>query len=165
MHYYLKFIHPIKKNIESGAYDQNPKSALKLDSYYKWLGFSFERFCQKFHYIIAKILQFAGVHYQSGVFFSKATENAMPGYQLDLIFDRADNVYTICEIKYWQGKVGTEVIAEFEKKLSIFPNKKNKTIHKVLICSEGVDNALLNRSYFDEIITCSQLLDPKNWNS
>ena len=164
LHYYFKFIHPIKKNIVSGTYDQNPKTALKLDSYYKWLGFSFERFCRKYHYIIARILQFAGVHYQSGVFFSKATEESSPGYQLDLIFDRADNVYTICEIKYLQGKVGTEVIGEFEKKISIFPNKKNKTIHKVLICSEGADDALLKRAYFDEIITCSQLLDSRLWS-
>lgn len=163
LHYYLKFICPIKKNIESGAYNQNPKGALKLDSYYKWLGFSFERFCRKYHYIIAQILQFGGVHYQSGVFFSKATEEKSPGYQLDLIFDRADNVYTICEIKYLQSKVGTEVISEFEKKMALFDNKKNKTIHKVLICSEGADDALLKRSYFDEIITCSQLLDSRIW--
>ena len=163
LHYYFKFIHPIRKNIESGMYDQNPKSALKLDSYYKWLGFSFERFCRKYHYIIAKILQFGGVHYQSGVFFSKATEASCPGYQLDLIFERADNVYTICEIKYLQSKVGSEVIADFEKKLALFPNKKNKTIHKVLICSEGVDSALVERSYFDEVITCSELLDCRNW--
>jgi hypothetical protein len=59
--------------------------------------------------------------------------------------------------------VGTSVIAEFEKKLSLFPNKENKTIHKVLICSEGADDALLKKSYFDDIITCAQLLESRNW--
>jgi len=163
LQYYFKFIKPLEKNIETGAYDLNPKAALKLDSYIKWLGFSFERFCRKYHYIIAKILFFSGVHYNAGAFFSRATEQENPGYQIDLIFDRADNVYTICEIKYLQGKVGTSVIAEFEKKLSLFPNKENKTIHKVLICSEGADEALLKKSYFDDIITCAQLLEPRNW--
>lgn len=163
LQYYFKFIKPLQKNIETGAYEHNPKSALKIDSYTKWLGFTFERFCRKFHFIIAKILYFSGVHYQSGAFFNRTTEKENPGYQIDLIFDRADNVYTICEIKYLQNKVGTNVIAEFEKKLSLFPNKGNKTIHKVLICSEGADNALIERSYFDDIITCSQLLEPRNW--
>jgi uncharacterized protein len=163
MHFYCKFIKPLQKNIESGAYDHNPKVALKVDSYIKWLGFAFERFCRKYHYVIAKILYFSGVHYRSGVFFSRSTDKESPGYQIDLIFDRADNVYTICEMKYLQGKVGTSVIAEFEKKLSLFPNKGNKTIHKVLICSEGADDALIKRAYFDDIITCNQLLEPRNW--
>ena len=163
MHFYGKFIKPLQKNIETGAYDSNPKAALKVDSYIKWLGFAFERFCRKYHYVIAKILYFSGVHYRAGVFFSRATDKENPGYQIDLIFDRADNVYTICEMKYFQGKVGTSVIAEFEKKLSLFPNKGNKTIHKVLICSEGAEEALIKRAYFDDIITCAQLLDPRHW--
>src|SRR5690606_10338282 len=116
MQFYCKFIKPLQKNIASGAYDNNPRNALKVDSYIKWLGFAFERFCRKYHYVIAKILYFSGVHYRSGVFFSRATDKENPGYQIDLIFDRADNVYTICEMKYLQGKVGTSVIAEFEKK-------------------------------------------------
>jgi len=163
LQYYFKFIKPLEKHIVNGAYNQNPKSALKVDSYIKWLGFSFERFCRKYHYIIAKILQFSGIHYQAGAFFNRTTDQENPGYQIDLIFDRADNVYTICEIKYLQSKVGTSVIAEFEKKLALFPNKSNRTIHKVLICNEGADDALLRRSYFDEVITCTDLLDAKNW--
>ena len=50
-----------------------------------------------------------------------------------------------------------------EKKLSLFPNKGNKTIHKVLICSEGAEEALIKRAYFDDIITCAQILEPRNW--
>ncbi len=153
----------MSKNIESGASNRNPKAALRLDSYVKWLGFSFERFCRRYHFAIARILQFSGVHYESGAFFNRATDRETPGYQIDLIFERADNVYTICEIKYLQSKVGPSVISEVEKKLSLFPNPKNKTIQKVLICNEGADEALINRAYFDEIITCSQLFDSRNW--
>ncbi len=163
LQFYFKFIKPLKKNIESGAYNLNPKNALKVDIYIKWLGFAFERFCRKYHFVIARILQFAGVQYQAGSFFSRATDKDNPGYQIDLIFDRDDNVYTICEIKYFQKKVDTSVIAEFEKKLSLFQNKSNKTIHKVLICNEGADDALIKRGYFDDIITGDQLLDQRNW--
>ena len=163
LQFYFKFIKPIERDIAAGSYNQNPRSALNMDSYVKWLGFSFERFCRKYHRVIAKILGFGGVQYESGAFFSRATEKAVKGYQIDLIYDRLDNVYTICEIKYLQGKVGTSVIDEFERKLALFPNKSNKTIQKVLVCSEGVDQALEDRSYFDAIITLDQLLDARNW--
>jgi AAA+ ATPase superfamily predicted ATPase len=163
LQYYFKFIHPLIKNIQSGAYNRNPKAALKLDSYMKWLGFSFERFCRKYHYVIARILQFSGVQYLSGVFFNRGTDKENPGFQIDLLFERADNVYTICEIRYLQKKVGIAVINDMENKLSLFSNPANKTIHKVLICNEGVDSALMNRAYFDDIITLAELFDPRNW--
>jgi AAA+ ATPase superfamily predicted ATPase len=163
LQYYFKFIQPLQKNVDAGAYISNPKGALKMDSYIKWLGFSFERFCRKFHYILAKILHFSGVHYRSGAFFSRSTDKENPGCQIDLIFDRDDNVYTLCEIKYLRGKVGTGVIEEFERKLALFPNKTQKTIHKVLICNEGMDEALEKEGYFDDVITGTQLFDPRNW--
>lgn len=163
LYYYFKFIKPIRRNIENGEYDANPKAAIRTDNYTKWLGFAFERFCRKYHFVIAKILGFSGVQYQSGVFFNRKTDQKDAGYQIDLVFDRQDNVYTICEIKYLQSKVGVRVISEFEKKLSLFPNKGNKTLHKVLICIEGIDDELKNRAYFDDIITCSQIFNPGNW--
>lgn len=159
LQYHDKFIKPIENRIANGDYDRHPTSALKTDSYIKWLGYSFERFCRKYHYQIAKILGFSAIQYQSGVFFNRATDEENPGYQIDLIFDRADHVYTICEIKYITGKVGTKVIQEFETKLSRFPNKANKTIHKVLICNEGAEQTLIDKAYFDEIITCDLLLE------
>ena len=54
LQYYFKFIKPLQKNITDGAYNRNPKSAIKTDSYIKWLGFSFERFCRKYHYVIGR---------------------------------------------------------------------------------------------------------------
>src|SRR5581483_1107358 len=81
LQFYGKFIKPLQKNIASGAYDHNPRAALKVDSYIKWLGFAFERFCRKYHYVIAKILYFSGIHYDAGVFFSRATDKENPGYQ------------------------------------------------------------------------------------
>ncbi len=158
LHFYFKFIKPIQDKIDNGDFDQRPTLAIKTDSYHKWLGFAFERWCRKNHSVIAKILGFSAVYYRSGVFFSKKTEEQDPGYQIDLVFDRDDNVYTICEIKYLQSKVSTSVIKDFEQKLNLFDPKKTKTIHKVLICSEGADNALINSSYFDDIITFSDLI-------
>jgi len=58
------------------------------------------------------------------------------GYQIDLVYDRDDKVYTLCEVKYLQSKVTPKIIEEFEKKPALFPNPENSTIHKVLITTK-----------------------------
>lgn len=161
LQFYFKFIKPVRPMIEMGNFNDNPTTAIKTDSYQKWLGFAFERFCRDNHLIFAKLLGFHGVHYQSGVFFSKNTNIEDPNYQIDLIFDRADGVYTICEIKHTQSKVSSNVISEFENKLALFPNSKNKTIQKVLITSSGAENGLINRGYFDQIISLEDIFNAK----
>lgn len=163
LNFYFKFIAPIQKNIDNGDYDANPRAALNTASYQLWLGLAFERWCRRYHTVIAKILGFSGVQYQSGVFFSRATDKLQKGFQIDLLFERADHVITVCEIKYLQTKVGTSVIAEMDQKLALLPNKKNKTIQKVLICSEGAEPAVEAAGYFDVIITGEQLLAPQYW--
>jgi len=158
LQFYYKFVKPLRKQIEQGDFIEQPTFAIKTDTYYKWLGFSFERFCRKHHGLIAKILGFNAVQYRSGVFFNRNTNQEIPDYQFDLVFDRDDRVITLCEIKYLQGTVSPKVIAEFERKLEYFPNKNNKTLHKVLITSEGADLSLIKKGYFDRIITLEEIM-------
>jgi hypothetical protein len=53
------------------------------------------------------------------------------------------------------------VIEEVEKKLSLLPNVKGKTIEKVLISASGATDALLARAYFDRIITLDDIFMPR----
>jgi len=153
LQFYYKFIHPLDKEIRSGRFQDNPTTALKMDTYQKWLGFAFERFCRRRHHLIAKILGFHGIQYQAGAFYNKKTQKEEPGFQLDLVFDRADQVITLCEIKYTQSKTGVTVIEEFERKIELFQKHHRKTLQKVLITAEGASDALLARHYFDHVIT------------
>lgn len=157
LRFYFKFISPIADRIQQGDYNRAPLHALNKESYQKWLGLSFERFCRKHSQIIATIIGFSAVQYKSGAFFNRKTIKEQAGYQIDLIFDRADYVLTICEIKYTQSKTGTDVIDEFEKKLRQFPDSKGKTIEKVLITASGATEALLSSGYFDRIITLEDI--------
>jgi len=157
LNFYYKFIKPKEIQIEQGNYNDHPTSAIHMDTYQKWLGFSFERFCRRHHKLIATRLGFSGIEYHSGSFFNRNTAKAEPGYQIDLIFDRADNLYTICEIKYLQKKIGVDIIPEFERKLELFPNPRNRTIQKVLISAEGANDNLIGRGYFDVVLTLEDL--------
>lgn len=157
LQFYYKFVEPIKKRIQKGEFNDGPTKPLKTHSYSVWLGFSFERFCRKNHRLIAKILGFDGVEYKVGPFYNREASQKKPGYQIDLVFDRKDQVITVCEIKFQDKKAGLPVIKEFKDKMAHFPNFKNKTIHKVLVASEGVLPQVVQASYFDRIITLKDI--------
>jgi len=159
LRFYFKFISPLSERIQQGDYHRTPLLALNSESYQKWLGLSFERFCRKHAQLIATIIGFSAVRYKSGPFFNRTTVKEQKGYQIDLIFDRADHVLTICEIKYTQSKTDTEVIDEFEKKLSQLPDSRRKTIEKVLVSASGATDALIARAYFDRIITLEDIFN------
>lgn len=163
LQFFYKFIKPIRKNIERGDYNKNPQLALKTDTYKKWLGFAFERWCRQNHRLFARILGFEAVVYRQGAFFNRANVKEDAGYQIDLVYDRDDRVYTVCEIKYLQSPAGKEVIREFERKLALFHNPKRRTLHKVLIASEGVEKSVIQAAYFDRIITLNDIFDPRHW--
>jgi len=163
LNFYFSFIKPIQKFIENGDYLKQPSSAIKHESFRRWLGYAFERFCRRNHQLIANILRFSAVKYRCGVFFNRATSATNPGYQIDLIFDRDDHVITICEVKYTQTKVSGQVISDFEKKINLMPNRHKKTIHKVLITNNGASKSLINEGYFDNIITLEDIFETSNW--
>jgi AAA+ ATPase superfamily predicted ATPase len=69
LRFYFKFISPLSDRIQQGDYNNAPLQALNKESYERWLGFSFERFCRKHSQLIASIIGFSAVRYKSGVFF------------------------------------------------------------------------------------------------
>ena len=153
LQFFYKFIHPQLQNIQQGKYQHQATKALNLQEYQQWLGYAFERYCLNNMHRIAEILGFSGVQYTAGAYYNRSTTKLDPGYQIDLLFERKDHVITVCEIKYTQNETGTAVIEEFEKKIEQLKNKKNKTLQKVLISAGGADAALINRHYFDYVIT------------
>jgi len=156
LRFYYKFIRPKSKAIERGQFEKVPLNGLNLTSWRKWLGFAFEYWCLKNSVQIAQALGFSDVEYDVGPYYNRATEKIESGYQIDLLFDRADNVLSVCEIKYTERPVGKEIISEFEHKLELLVVGKRKTIQKVLISAAGAKPEL--RNYFDRIITLEDIL-------
>ncbi len=161
LQFYYKFIHPKQKAIEAGEFIHNPLSALDMTSLEKWKGFAFERFCRSNHKLIAKILGFDAVNYRHGAYFNRALSAEDAGFQMDLIFERADKVYTICEIKYLQSPASKKVIEDFERKLSRFKQhgaKHNYSMQRVLISPSGTEDSLVHAYYFDRILMLEDFL-------
>ncbi len=158
LHFYYRFIEPEAKRIAAGAYEEQPSSALSKAQVDQYLGYAFERYCRQNHHLLAKILGFSAVSYSSGAYFERKNAAKGKGYQWDLVFDRADKVLTVCEIKYTNSPVGTAVIDEFERRLATTPFAKKYTINRVLLSAQGATKALHDRAYFDTIIDYDDLV-------
>ena len=107
------------------------------------------------------MLGFGAVGFQAGAFFNRSTVAEDPDYQIDLVLDRDDRVYTLCEIKYLREPVTEKVIAEFARKLVLFPNPRKRSIQKVLIAAQGAESAVVNSGYFDRILTLDDFFQPR----
>ncbi len=121
-----------------------------------WLGRSFELFCLNHCHDIAKILGFSAVDYQAGPYFNHSKKGQLSGVQIDLIFDRADKVITVCEIKYQNSAIGMNVIRELQGKIEKIEELQNKTVQKVLISKSQASPEVLKSGYFSRVILAEE---------
>ena len=152
LRFYFSFIRPNLKKIKSGIHTSMFGQITQSGSFKSWMGRSFEYLCIEHARRISEILGFSGIEFLFGPFFN-APKKGSPGVQIDLLFDRKDNVITLCEMKYSLSPVGTDIIEEVEKKFDILQNKfKSKTIQKVLISRSNATRDLTSSGFFYRII-------------
>ena len=168
LQFYLKFINPCLTKINHGFYSDNPKKALNMNAFNIAMGFAFERWCRKNERLFAKIMNFGDVEYDSGSFFNKKTAKLDKGFQIDLMYIRADHKIILCEIKYIDAEISVNAGHEIRKKLNIFqeqnPKYKNYTFETTLITTEKlISNKSSINDYFDHIITFDDIFNPNNW--
>jgi len=155
---YFKQIEPRKREIALGLYNKAPERVVSYAELQSQLGYAFQEYCLQRAPEIAQILQFAGVRYRVGSYFSRKINKEHPGYQMDLVFERDDKVHTLCEIKYAHKGVGTEVIEQFDRAVTLYKKEFPKVgIQNVLISAWGVTNQLKDEHYFDRIIEVQEL--------
>lgn len=158
LHFYFKFIEPIKEKILRGQYIDEPTQAISYESYRKWLGLSFERYCRNHAHIFAKIMSFAAVEYQSGYLFDRnGIHSGKGGVQLDLVFKRKDRVLSLCEIKYTENPVGISIMAEMNQKIERITIPNSHSISRVLISANGAQQKVIDGPNFDHIITLNDI--------
>ena len=107
---------------------------------------------------IVEILGFSGIDFSFGPYFEAAKAHGS-GVQIDLLFNRADKVITLCEMKYSQSLISKEVITQVKKKVNYLHKKfPTKTIQKVLIGFGDISRDLENTGYFYRIIHAEEFI-------
>jgi hypothetical protein len=145
--------------------EQNPHLFAAISQtgrFHAWMGASFEYLCLQHSNTISRILGFSGVDFTAGPYFTP-THKECAGVQADLVFNRADHVLTVCEMKYSHKPVGVEVIAEMKKMISVLePIAGRRTLQRVLIVRDKVSQQLARSSYFYRIIEARELLENRS---
>jgi hypothetical protein len=161
LRFYFAFIHRNLKKIRAGQGANILAGISGSGALNAWMGRSFEYLCLQHALEISRIVGFSAVDFTMGPYFA-ARRRGTPGVQVDLLFDRADNVMTVCEMKYSSNAVGIDVIAETKRKIELLqPVARGKTIQPVLIVRDRPLHDVLDKGFFYRIIEARDFLQER----
>ena len=160
LRFYFRFIKGIKKNIDHGDYNANATQALLLSTFRQWLGYEYERLCRREHKQIAHYLGFSSVRYRHGSFFNRASQH-IQGSQIDLLFEREDRVYTVCEVKYDSIANPKKLSQELFAKLQTLPQSPKRRFHTVLITGNREISKSISPGLFDNVFSLEEIYERK----
>ena len=108
-----------------------------------WMGLSFELVCLCHHRQIKSALGISGVGTSISTWRSKAdTANSIPGFQIDMIIERADRMVHLCEMKFSQDLYGITESYEMKlrERMGLFrlATKNKKSLVHTFITTYGV---------------------------
>lgn len=161
---YVMFYSSMIKNslrIETSANTQF-HTIISSPRYRSWLGRSFEYLCMQHHVAISKIMGFHGIPYRVGPYFQRKSIHDT-SVQIDLLFERSDKVFVLCEMKYLLDRVPGDIISQVDKKVTAIRLKyPNRTILKVLLTKSSTTESVSNSGYFFRIIRADELITNNN---
>lgn len=157
LRFYYNFVYPNSSQIEQQSPSSPQTQLVDMRRFSIWQGLAFEHMCKNSSSIIAKILGFDGIQYNVGSWFKRADQKN--GFQIDLIFIRADGVVTLVECKYLQN-IKVDTIKQFQKKVERIQEELNpKHVQKVLVTVYPASFSKVNTQYFDKIIEFKDFLE------
>ncbi|MBF0314923.1 MAG: ATP-binding protein [Oligoflexia bacterium] len=154
LRFYFKYMQKNLKAIKVNA-TKNLFNLLVKDQWEPWLGHAFENFCLKNAEYLATKMGFNDQVISFGPYFKKESS----GFQIDLIYVRADKTITLCEIKYHDRPITTKIIREVEKKCDLLSPflPRGHTLEKALISQYGPDKHLNDANYFHHFLSIKEL--------
>jgi len=153
--FYFKYIRPNLKLIAGNESDELFERLVET-TWTPWLALSFESFCLKNALLLAKKAGFDKDVLDFGPFYMPDDKR----FQIDLLYKRSNNVVVVCEVKFTAKPVGSTVITDIEKKISLLSGyfSPNTTFEKMLISTEGMDRLLKASGYFQHQLDLRDIL-------
>jgi uncharacterized protein len=155
--FYLKYIQPNK-----GAGSRIWEQLSKQSTYAAWSGYAFENICMMHLDQIKSALGISGVYTQHSSWKFRGND-ALPGAQVDMIIDRADQIIHLCEAKFTRENfaITGEYSARLRLKKTVFKQatQTKKAVFTTLITTYP---ALQNKYFLEEIdseITMDKLFE------
>lgn len=157
LRFYLKFIEPNKRKIESGIFQE--RTFTSLPGLSTILGLQFENLVLNNRKYIHKLLD---IHPEDviseGPYFQRKTAR-QPGCQIDYLIQTKFDCLYVCEIKFSKYEIKKEIIDEMEEKILRLKRPRYYSCRPVLIHVNGIGEELEESEYFTKIISFSRLLE------
>ena len=135
---------------------------MRTPTYNTWCGLSFERVCLLHTRQIKVALGISGIMANIFSWHTKGNDYP-PGVQIDLLIDRADNVISVCEMKYAPDgyEMTSKAYDNLKTKMSVLGRymPAKKFISPALITSNGVKRNMYSDEIYDKV-TGDQLFQP-----
>jgi hypothetical protein len=104
-----------------------------------WKGYAFERVCLS-HY--EQIKQTLGIASISTEMSSWRSRKSSPGAQIDLLFDRKDDIINLCEMKYSKAEyvINAKEEVSLRNKIAVFEaeTRTKKAVHQTMVTTYGI---------------------------
>lgn len=139
--FYIQFYHDFcRKHITDEHFWENSINSPKQNT---WYGLAYERLCMAH---IPQIKETLGVQRIRTEYYSWRSKESVPAAQVDLIIERADQIISLCEVKYSKGLYAIDAKEEerLRNRMADFADetKVKEAVQLVLITTYGVkDNA------------------------
>lgn len=155
LRFVLKFVQPREKKLRALKKPLSILEALPAQPFRVWQGFAFETLCHAHTREIAEALGFGAIDFEVGCV---ASNKDTP--EIDLVFVRADDVLTVCEIKSGE-RVDRSAIDQVREQIRALELRTRKTVQAAMIARGQVDRAIPESRLFSRIIGIEALFrDP-----
>lgn len=160
--FYFKWIEPIKNTLIEKAMRKGYWSSIKATpSWSSWAGYAFEGICLKHAGQLSMALELSPLALPHTWRYVPKKGEECEGAQIDLLFDRNDNVITLCEIKYTQNPFvfDKKALEKLLHAVYIFKEKTktSKNIFVALISAQGIKKTLYSDELVHHVVTLADL--------
>ncbi len=159
--FYFRWIEPLQKVIledgVEGGYWEHQKNTPAVNA---WAGYAFETICLKHIRQIRIALKLPRTAMAYTWRFIPPSGLNEDGAQIDLLFDRADNSITLCEVKYSRQHfiIDKNYAQKLQRQMRVFKEQTgtNKNLFMAFVTAEGLKKTM----YSEELVTADvQLSD------
>lgn len=156
--FYLQWIERAPKGVLAGDGASYWVDKAQTPAYRAWAGYAFEGLCLKHAHLIKRALGLGSVATEVGTWrwIPRQRSTTRAGAQIDLLFDRADGIINLCELKYAAEPftITKAYARELRDKIAIFEEVTGtrKDVHLTLVTPEG-----LKRNLWSEDLVASEV--------
>jgi AAA+ ATPase superfamily predicted ATPase len=147
----------IELNTKPGLFER--LTSMGMDTY---LGLCFEKLCIK---NLPQIIEYLGFDLHQvlgyGPFFRQAPRKnkSNSGLQIDLLIRRRGLVLTLVECKFSSRPIGSNVIEQVKRKVSLLKAPSEYSVERVLISASDVSKSVIDSGYFHQIVGLDAIFD------